>query len=744
MSSAKNPATAGLPIPKAPRWKQVRDSVYLQEVEGRVETAQPLLAAAVFDNTLYVGNKLGVQRLESDTLVPAGGPTDRVSRLRALNGALFAFSGQGLWRYDAGSWFQLSGETFSDGCVHLGSVVVTSLTHAYQVNGDLLEPLNTAPAGPPFSGFASYAEVLRDMSRSQPILGVASYAETLYIRHATAVGLLQDGKFVYNDVSDWGHLPIGATTRDLMAFGSQLLVPTDKGLAALRGMSWLAITGKDGLCYEDTICVAEGFDGADYWIGTSRGAIRVIDGEYQYFGCQRWIPNDRVNAIACGDRVVYIATDGGLGIITYEPYTLQKKADWYERWIEDWGMQRLGFVGCLVWDERDKDWRRFVSDNDGGWTAHLLSAFSFKYAVTKDRAVREQAVEAFRALKWLEEITPIPGFPARAIAGVGEHCALAPTGSAGRPSEWNPTPDGKWLWKGDTSSDEVGAHFYATAIFYELASEGEDRDAARKHICRIMSHIIDNGWMLRDLDGKPTRWARWEPEYLKTPEGFEARGLQALEALSMVTTAYAITGDEKFQRGKQQLLDLGYHHEVLRQKLVFPTITHFDDRLAFLAYHPLLTYETDPQLRSLYRRSLERSWEIKRFQNMVWFDLIYGALSENEIDTARAVTNLRAWPLDCRSYTFTNSHRADLSVPKECVNYIGDWKCMTTREIGVVDWGDDFMQLDGGNDGKGVNDPSGFIEAYWMARYYGMMLPPDSADARLLSVENRRLTFASN
>ena len=168
---------------------------------------------------------------------------------------------------------------------------------------------------------------------------------------------------------------------------------------------------------------------------------------------------------------------------------------------------------------------------------------------------------------------------------------MAPTGSAGRPSEWNPTPDGLWLWKGDTSSDEVDAHFFATVVFYALAARGADRDAAREHIQRIMAHIIDNGWVLCDLDGKPTRWARWDPEYLMGTEGFDARGLNGLEALSMVTAAYAITQDEKFRLGKQQLLDWGYHHGVLRQKLVFPTVTHFDDRLAFLAYFPLLNYE---------------------------------------------------------------------------------------------------------------------------------------------------------
>lgn len=717
------PALAELPIPKNPAWTPVQDEVYLQEIEGRLETKEPLLAAAVLGKVLYVGNARGVQRLEGDVLVPAGGPEGRIARLMVLDGTLYVIAEGSLWQYRGDTWRKLADGAFTDGCLHLGEVIFAGRNRLHRLDGDKLTELPATAA--------------------EPILGVASYAETLYLRHAKSIDFLSGEEINYTEVRDWGRLPHHSTTRDMMAFGRQLLVPTDKGVAVLRGMSWHNITGEEGLCYEDTTCVARGFEKDDFWVGTTRGAIRRLNGEYQYFGYQRWIPHDKVNAIACGDRVVYIATDGGLGIITYEPYTLQKKAEAYERWIEEWGMRRVGFISTLNWDAGRKEWIRFISDNDGGWVAHLLNAFSFKYAVTKDPKVREQAVEIFRTLRWCEQVSGIPGFPARSVATVGEPSNLATTGSAGLPSEWNPTPDGKWLWKGDTSSDEVDSHIQSTVIFYELAAEGKAREAAQEHLRRVVGHIIDHGWVLADVDGKPTRWARWDPEYLQRPYGYDARGLNGLEALAMTEAAIALTGDEKFKRGKQQLLDWGYHQEVLRQKLVFPEVTHFDDRLAWLAYHPLLTYEREPQLRSIYRRSLERSWEVKRVENMVWFNYIYGALTGNDMDNERCLKNLRAWPLDCRSYTYVNSHRADLQVPRGYVNYIGDWKCMTARDIGPARWDHDFMQLDGGSGGQAVGDPSGFIDAYWMGRYYGMILPPDTNDRRLLTVETRGRTLGA-
>ena len=54
--------------------------------------------------------------------------------------------------------------------------------------------------------------------------------------------------------------------------------------------------------------------------------LRAAGGELHYCGCGRWVPHGKVSAIACGDNVAYIATDRGLGIVPFEPCTLQKKA----------------------------------------------------------------------------------------------------------------------------------------------------------------------------------------------------------------------------------------------------------------------------------------------------------------------------------------------------------------------------------------------------------------------------------
>jgi hypothetical protein len=76
---------------------------------------------------------------------------------------------------------------------------------------------------------------------------------------------------------------------------------------------------------------------------------------------------------------------------------------------------------------------------------------------------------------------------------------------------------------------------------------------------------------MHDLDGKPTRCVRWNPEYLLCPYGFINSGLNGLEAFSYMEAAIAATGEHKFKDCCQQLIKWGYPSNTIRQ--AFFTIT---------------------------------------------------------------------------------------------------------------------------------------------------------------------------
>jgi hypothetical protein len=386
-----------------------------------------------------------------------------------------------------------------------------------------------------------------------------------------------------------------------------------------------------------------------------------------------------------------------------------------------------------------------VSDNDVGYSSHYATSKAFEYAVTGSDAARAVAVDMMKSMKWSEEITSIDGFPARSIYNVGEPTLKAMHGSGGLPAEWHRTEDNVWEWKGDTSSDETDAHIYETAIFLSLVANDDEKVWATEHMRRVFGHIVDNGFYLKDVDGKPTRWARWDPEYLQTPYGYYARGLNGMEAFNYMTTALHFTGDPKFQVGKDQLLGWNYQADILRQKLTFHPgyFTHFDDRLAFYSFFTLIQFETDPELKALWLRSLERSWEVKRIEAAPWFNFIYGALTGNDCEADRAVNHLRDWPLDLHKYTFHNSHRDDLYPPKGYRSYSERPMPMTPRETAPERWDGNFMALDRDYNGQVIADPGGWLDAYWMGRYYGMITPPQTDDPALTTVPERGLQLGA-
>ncbi|HVV74071.1 MAG TPA: hypothetical protein VHI52_21635, partial [Verrucomicrobiae bacterium] len=722
-------------------WKPASDEVFQQEIGQQVRTPGPVTSVAYLGETAFavIGGVLESLQPDSSLKAVPGAPGG-IRRLRVLQGALWALADQGTYRFEGQAWQRVFEQPMVDLCSHLGQVYGATRNDVFRFDSGRFT--NIKPAGGYLSSddtlvAEDFSQVLPDPVEIGPIERIASYSGTLYLLRPGGLALLE-GKTFVTDPMDWGRLP-SPVTRDLLSLGSRLCVATDRGVGVLRGMALTSLRGADGLPYEDTTCLASGFDG-ELWIGTATGAIRQAGDQFQYFGAHHWLPGDNVHDIAVASNAVCIATDAGLGIIRYEPYTLLKKEAYFERELDEWGFKRLGFIHKLYWSGDKDGWLREISDNDGGNTAYYLAAMSFKYAATGDEQARSEALEAFKAMVWLDDITSKKGFIARAIWSVqGDKGERSTRGSGGLPAKWYPTADGLWYWKGDTSSDEVNAHMFSVSVFHDLAAKGREKERAGEHIINIASHILENGWVLRDMDGKPTRWGRWDPAYLQRPYGFESRGLNGMEAQTYMRTAYAMTRDEKFQKGYEQLLQWRYHTYTVRQKLTFPpdAVVPWDDELAFFCYYPLLRYTTDPELRSIYLRSLERSWEIQRMQHVAFFNFVYGALTGNDCEVAQAVQHLREWSLDLVNHSYRNSHRADLAPERGYVPYGGGTRAISPRES-EAKWGSrSALQYDGGENSQGVTPPIGWLLDYWMGRYYGFIQAPTTQEPGLISVAPR-------
>ncbi len=504
-------------------------------------------------------------------------------------------------------------------------------------------------------------------------------------------------------------------------------------------------TPKEGLPSADVRCVRRAPDGT-MWVGTTLGVARYDGRSWSLRHSKRWLLHDEVRDIAFdAEGTAWIATAGGVSAIRRVTTTLTAKADHYLRICLARHVREPGLVEKCRLDPPG-DLRTFKprdDDNDGQYTSMYLAMESFRYAATKAADARANARKAFDALHFLQTVTETPGFIARTVVpATWTQMADANRTLTDREQatdrvrdprdkyvavRWRPSRDGKWLWKGDTSSDEITGHFYGYLMYFDFAADDTERPRVAAHVRRVMDAIIDGGYTLKDLDGRHTRWAVWSPEKLNgDPDWQFERGINSVEILSYLKTTYRITGDEKYQ---QHYLDLLHKHHyadnVLKAKTTDPAWrTHIDEELLALAYPALLLHETDPALRALYRRSLDAWYAECHRDQSPFFDFLYASLTGEPPDPMPAVRFLRDAPLDLIRWCVDNSTREDLRI----VRYPEMERPQTDRilppsERGVIRWDDNPYLPVQGDDGETESDGVFWLLPYWMGRHYGYIAP---------------------
>jgi hypothetical protein len=493
----------------------------------------------------------------------------------------------------------------------------------------------------------------------------------------------------------------------------------------LEGSSLVAVSGgarrplgaEDGFPLRRPTCLTVGAAGS-VAVGGEDGLAVLRDGRWRYYASRRWLPDDRVTELVFSADDLWIMTAAGPTRLARRAMTLAEKAAYFEALIAS-RHNRRGYVTVCFHDRQSDSWRHEASDNDGLWTALYVAAESFRFAVTGEEQARRLARESLDALLDLERLTPNPGFPARAMVRRDEECVL----SSG---EWHDTADGSYRWKGDTSSDELDGHFFAYVVYHDLVADTRERALIREVVTRIADHLIDHGFLLVDIDGKPTRWGVYAPERLASPEWAGDRGLNSLSILSHLAVAEHITRSRRYRHAADELIQRhGYALNTIDQKITTPGhVNHSDDELAFLAYYPLLCCETNFDLRQLYLTSLRRSWQIERPERSPFFNFIYGALIGESCDAEAAVATLREIPLDLVHWTVTNSGRPD--VPRHPDNgRFGEAQSAVVLPVGerpMMKWNGNPYRLDGGDDGRTEEDGTFFLLPYWMGRYHGLII----------------------
>jgi len=268
--------------------------------------------------------------------------------------------------------------------------------------------------------------------------------------------------------------------------GDRLWFGSNEGAGYLYDGQWHLFTGKEGLPFKHFTCIAEAADG-EIWFGTKKGAIRTDGATFYYRFSRRWLPDDHVNDILVEqDGTTWLATDKGVSRISFQPMTLEEKADLYTKQVES-RHTRMGFIAQnhleVLYDANS--WQPAISDNDGMYTAMYGAAQAFRYAVTGSPEAKKLAKRSFDACKWLVNITHEKGFPARVIIPIdwpepvneqyGHEYNIRKQKEDPFWKDITPrfveSEDGKYLWKCDVSSDELAGHYFFYGIYYDLVAD---------------------------------------------------------------------------------------------------------------------------------------------------------------------------------------------------------------------------------------------------------------------------------
>ncbi len=484
------------------------------------------------------------------------------------------------------------------------------------------------------------------------------------------------------------------------------------------------LTELDGIPLRHICCAARAVDGT-LWGGGSQGAGRLREGVWRCIAGKRWLPDDRVNAIAIDTAGrAWIATEGGLACIESLPMIWGRKAAHYEA-VTLARHNRGGFVTeCLLKEAGNLDsfaWE--ASDNDGLWTSLYLCAECFRWAVTGEEEARDLARQSLRAMLSLLHWTGIPGFPARAVARRDPRVTLSEPAA-----NWLPSPlDTDMLYKTDTSSDEIAGHYLAWFVYHTLvANEAEKAQIA--DACRaVTDHILDHDYTLVGPTGRRTSWGLWTPDVLNhDPEWAGERGLASLEILSHLRVALHLCPCARYEQAYQTLVtEHDFALNTVRQKILPPDgeDNHSDDELAACAYYPLLSLETDPRLRALYLHSLERTNVMLQPARSPFHNVIYQACTGRLCDVQAVVSWLEDAPLDLRDWPMTNSHRRDVTLRSEPDRFGRQQSArpLPPSEIGVMKWNRNPYTADWPGEGTREMDGAFWLLPYWMGRYHGIL-----------------------
>ena len=433
----------------------------------------------------------------------------------------------------------------------------------------------------------------------------------------------------------------GTNCAEVSGKNEQVLIGTSSGYLLLSENSLII-----KVPCPDITCMKE--IGDQLWLGSSHGAYYLNPtGKYCYYAGERWLPGDSICSIEAGpDNSVLVLTNKGLGQINRKLMTLEEKALFYEKQVREKNI-RYGFNCSSV--GLTNSYASGVTGSqpsDNLWTSMYLASQLFRYKVTGSADARENAYEAFEAMERLHTITGIQGLFARSFErDYKVENTKAPGWQqrellSGSPASlWLPGNDhSNWTWRSTASSDQAIGQLFAMTMVLELSDDDAWKARALKCLDDMMTYIVKNNLYIIDVDGEPTMWGKWNPEYVnKFPKNVGDRKITSSNIIAMLQTAYHFTGKDIYKNKINELITkYGYLENLIipfaqigpadndeMSKVLSEEWNHSDDEMYFLAYWGLYNFALTPELKEKFRESIQDHWNIERPEKNGLWNFIY-------------------------------------------------------------------------------------------------------------------------
>ncbi|MFM7100567.1 MAG: hypothetical protein ACKO3N_05305, partial [Verrucomicrobiota bacterium] len=255
----------------------------------------------------------------------------------------------------------------------------------------------------------------------------------------------------------------------------------------------------------------------------------------------------------------------------------------------------------------------------------------------------------------------------------------------------------------------------------------------------VVDHLLRNDLYLVDVDGQPTLWGRWNPEYVNGfPPSIVDRRLNSAEIIAALQLAHRMTGRATYRAKADELFERhGYLTNIVSpMRRIGPTTgyvfrgndmgnewNHSDDELAFFTYWVLVRFAFTEELRAKYRAAVADHWEFEKLERYPIWNFIHAACGGKDFDPAGALWTLRGVPLDATAWRVNNSHRGDLTrlpanfMGRELQELLPPGERLMARintQPFILDHGDDTTEFPGDE----------FLTGYWLGRFVGAIGAP--------------------